>query len=220
MEVSRWGFNSTTCGQGVDSGMPTPRRLHRVLGLILVLPLLGWALTGLVFFIKPGYGAAYSPLPVRTYPLDAMQLAVPDSSWRELRQLRTVLGLHLLVRDSSGWRQLDPETGAVRPAPDEAGLSRLAEDAFARDSVRYGTIASVEGNTIRTSTGATVKVDWDRLAFSQEGRDTRLIDGLYRVHYLQWTGIGAVDRILGILGLAGIAGLAGLGVWLAVRGPK
>lgn len=200
--------------------MPTPRRIHRVLGLILVLPLLGWAATGLIFFLKPGYGAAYAPLPVRTYPLDAMQLAVPDSAWRELRQLRTVLGLHLLVRDSSGWRQLEPETGATRAAPDEAGLRRLAEDAFAGDSTRYGTIASVEGNTIRTSTGAAVTFDWNRLAFSQAGRDTRLIDGLYRVHYLQWTGIGPVDRALGLLGLAGIAGLAGLGIWLAVRGPR
>lgn len=182
--------------------------------------MLGWAATGLVFFIKPGYGPAYAPLAVRTYPLDAMQLAVPDPSWREVRQLRSTLGLHLLVRDSAGWRQVDPETGAVRSAPGEAELRRLAEDAFADQAERYGTVISVEGSTVETSTGARVSLDWDRLAFSQEGRDTRVINGLYRVHYLQWTGWAPLDRALGLVGLAGIAGLAGLGVWLAVRGGR
>ena len=31
------------------------RRAHRMLGLILLLPICGWAVTGFVFFIKPGY---------------------------------------------------------------------------------------------------------------------------------------------------------------------
>ncbi len=218
MQVLRRWFNSTRGQPRIDSGMPTPRRLHRIVGLILVLPMLGWAATGLVFFLKPGYGPAFASLAVRTYPLDAMQLTVPDSSWREVRQLRTVLGLHLLVRDSTGWRQVDPETGAPRPAPDKGELRRLILDALASDSARYGTITEVESGTkVRTSTGADVVLNWDRLSFYQEGRDTRLINALYRVHYLQWTGIEQLDRVLGLLGLACITVLAGLGVWLAIR---
>jgi hypothetical protein len=36
------------------------RTAHRLLGLVLLAPLCGWALTGLVFFFKPGYARAYA----------------------------------------------------------------------------------------------------------------------------------------------------------------
>ncbi len=177
--------------------------------------MLGWAATGLVFFLKPGYGAAYAPLTVRRYPLEAMQIAVPDTAWRETRMLRTVLGLHLLVRDGGGWRQVDPETSAPRPRPGADDVRRLVDDAIAADRARYGSITAVDGDTVRTSTGARITLDWPALTLSQRGRDTDRIDLLYRIHYLQWTGVATLDRILGAVGLAALVLLAAIGVRLA-----
>jgi len=36
----------------------------------MLLPFAGWAVTGAIFFIKPGYGPAYESLSIKTYPLD------------------------------------------------------------------------------------------------------------------------------------------------------
>lgn len=200
--------------------MPTIRRAHRLLGLLLCLPLLAWAATGAVFFLKPGYGAAYAPLAVRTYPLEALQTALPDTSWRETRLLRSALGVHLLVRTADGWRQADPESGVPRPRAADAEVRRLVEDAIAADPARYGAITSLVGDTVTTDTGARIVLDWDRLALSQRGRDTDRIDALYRIHYLQWTGITLLDRLLGAAGLAGLVLLALAGLRLARRSPN
>jgi hypothetical protein len=59
------------------------RTLHRVIGLILLLPFFGWALTGLVFFVKPGYEGAYELLSPKTYPLDSALTINPDPSWAD-----------------------------------------------------------------------------------------------------------------------------------------
>jgi hypothetical protein len=52
---------------------------------------------------------------------------------------------------------------------------------------------------------------------SQRGRDTDRIDALYRIHYLQWTGSQAMDKVLGFLGLSLVVALTGLGARLAFR---
>lgn len=75
------------------------RKLHRWLGVVMLLPLLGWLLTGLVFFIKPGYGDAYASLALRTYPVGD-SVVNPSPDWLEYRVLRTVLGEHVLARTS------------------------------------------------------------------------------------------------------------------------
>ena len=41
------------------------RILHRIIGIALLLPFFGWAITGMVFFIKPGYAGAYEILTPR-----------------------------------------------------------------------------------------------------------------------------------------------------------
>jgi uncharacterized iron-regulated membrane protein len=41
------------------------RNLHRIIGIALLLPFFGWAITGMVFFIKPGYAGAYEILTPR-----------------------------------------------------------------------------------------------------------------------------------------------------------
>jgi hypothetical protein len=61
------------------------RALHRIIGIVMLLPLTGWAVTGAVFFLKPGYGNAYDLLQVKTYPLEPKFELQGDSSWLEVR---------------------------------------------------------------------------------------------------------------------------------------
>lgn len=191
------------------------RKSHRVLGLVMLLPLFGWAITGLVFFLKPGYEGAYELLQLKTYPLEQPFTVTPNPAWLEFRCVRTILGNHLLVRTKEGWRQLDPALMTARAKPSEADLGKLLQDAFTANPSRYGTVATINGNTITTSTNVKVTLDWNRLSVQQRGPDTERIDGLYKIHYLQWTGIKAVDKVLGLVGLALLVTLSILGLLLA-----
>lgn len=196
------------------------RKLHRLLGVVLLLPFLGWAATGIVFFLKPGYAAAYEILPVRAYPLVEPCAFRPADGWLEVRCLRTVLGNHLLARTGAGWRQLAPADGRPRERPTSRQIELLLSDALRENPRRYGTIASLSGLTARTTTGVEVTLDWDDMSLRQRGRDTDRIDLLYRIHYLQWTGIAGVDRILGGIGLALVLALTLLGARLAFSRPS
>ena len=192
----------------------TIRNLHRVIGILMLLPLIGWCITGFVFFIKPGYEAAYDLLQPKSYPLNEQVAFTPDPSWLEFRYLRTVLGNHLLVRTSQGWQHLDPTTLLVKKRPTSDEVRALMTDAFSINPARYGQIASVTGETVTTNTGVRVTLNWNRMSLQQTGRDTERIDALYKIHYLQWTGVKWVDRILGITGLILMAILSILGFML------
>jgi hypothetical protein len=193
----------------------TTRRVHRLIGIAMLLPFLGWTMTGFIFFIKPGYGAAYEALPVKTYPLDPAVTIVPRSDWREARMLKTILGTHLLVRTESGWQHLRPDTLDRAVSPSEEQVRAVVADALAARAERYGGVSRVDGTTVETSTGARVTLDWNRLSLSQRGRDTDRIDALYRIHYLQWTGVPSLDKVLGFMGLTLLLALSGLGARLA-----
>ena len=193
------------------------RKLHRVIGLVMLLPLVAWAATGAVFFTKPGYGAAYDALAIRTYPLEGPITLRPDPAWREVRHLRTILGLHLLARTDKGWVHLDPITLQPAARPRDEDVKRLIADAFAVNPSRYGQIVSLDGGTATTDTGAVITFDWNGLALQQRGRDTDRIDRLYKIHYLQWTGEKTVDKFLGLAGLVLLVALGGLGARLAFR---
>jgi hypothetical protein len=201
----------------------TSRPLHRIIGLILVLPLVGWAVTGFVFFVKPGYGGAYEALTVRTYPLEGVQsigLGLENQaalhSWLEYRVLRTILGNHLLVRTAAGWHHLNPGTLQPIAVPSDDEVRRLVADAFAANPQRYGHITQVDHGVIRTDTGVEITLDWNRVSLQQKGRDTDRIDRLYKVHYLQWTGVSSIDRVLGFVGLSLVLVLTALGIRLAL----
>lgn len=185
----------------MDGALTRSRRVHRILGIVLLLPLCGWVATATVFLLKPGYGAAYGFLDIKKEG--------------EERRFRSVLGEHVLVKRESGWTQRDP-------LPDDAALRRLIEDAIASNPERYGTIATFErteaGAKAETSTGAAIELDWPTMSLSQQGKDTRLLDTLYKVHYLQWTGIPALDRVVGAIGLATLLVLTALGARLAFAG--
>ena len=195
----------------------TARRLHRLAGLVLLLPMLGWAGTGAIFFLKPGYDDAYSSLTVKTYPLEAPLAVKVPPDWLEVRYLRTVLGPHLLARTATGWNQFDPVTLASRQAPGESDVRVLLREAIADNPVRYGTIDAIDGTNATTTTGARLNLDWNQLSLSQRGRDTDRIDWFYKVHYLQWTGIATIDDVLGLTGLSFIVVLSVLGGRLLLR---
>jgi len=192
------------------------RTIHRVIGIILLLPFVGWATTGLVFFIKPGYTGAYEVLTPKLYPIKNQLLISEDPNWLEVRYLRTILGDHLLVRTESGWMNLNPDDKRARLATGDE-TRRLVQDALSVNPNRYGQIVAVNGDTITTDTGVVVTIDWNRMTLQQTGTDTKWIDLLYRIHYLQWTGVKSIDRIVGFTGITLVLVLTGLGASLAFR---
>jgi hypothetical protein len=193
------------------------RKIHRIIGIILLLPFFGWALTGLIFFLKPGYEGAYEVLMPKAYLVNTQLPIYVNPGWTELRSMSTILGDHLLVKTRSGWVHLDPKNNQPKPPPNEEDLRRLMKDAFSSHPERYGDIVSVTGSTVTTTTGVEITLDWNRMTLNQKGKDTNRIDLLYRIHYLQWTGIKSVDRVVGLTGLALLLVLTTLGAWLALK---
>jgi hypothetical protein len=185
--------------------------------VILILPFFGWALTGFVFFIKPGYAGAYEILKIKTYNLVGSPTVTPDPEWHEFRYLRTTLGDHLLVRTDSGWQHLDPITKLPKAKPSEAELRTLLKDAFSLNPQRYGEIVNIADSTARTNTGVEINLDWSTLTLQQRGNDTAWIDLLYKIHYLQWTGFKSVDKAIGFVGLILVISLTVLGAALALK---
>jgi hypothetical protein len=192
----------------------TTRSVHRVIGLVMLLPLAGWVVTGAIFFVKPGYPGAYELLQIKTYPLEPKIAAQTDPSWVEARFVKTILGEHLLARTSRGWTNLDPRSLQPAPEPSADDIIALVDDAVSVNPARYGQVASVSGNNITTSTGIRIELDWGRLALSQAGKDTDRIEALYKIHYLQWTGVKSVDTVLGALGILLVLTLSLLGTRL------
>jgi hypothetical protein len=87
-------------------------------------------------------------------------------------------------------------------------------DAVSANPARYGQISGVKGNTITTDTGVLIELDWTRLTLAQRGKDTGRIDLLYKIHYLQWTGVNGLDKVLGALGIILVLVLSALGARL------
>jgi hypothetical protein len=135
----------------------------------------------------------------------------------EVRYLKTILGNHLLVRTIDGWQHLDPQSLKPKPVPNEEEMRTLLNDAFSINPQRYGQIVAVEGSTIRTDTGVQAKLNWDRMSLTQRGKDTDRIDFFYKIHYLQWTGIESLDKILGGIGITLVLALSLLGTILFFR---
>lgn len=197
------------------------RQLHKFIGISLLLPLLGWVVTAFIFYVKPGYDEAYEILRLRLYPLENVLILPADSAWTEARSFRTILGNHLCVRTArDGWIQLDPATLRPRSKPGAEDLALLLEDAFSANPKRYGTVASMSEDAVTTTTGVRVTIDWDRMTLFQRGDDTNLIDLMYRIHYLQWTGIDSVDKVLGPIGLLLVLTLSILGIRLSFSSAK
>lgn len=196
------------------------RKLHKIIGLILVLPMLGWTMTGIIFFIKPGYQGAYEQLSVKTYPLSDSIVVQPNNEWQEIKLVTSILGDHLLVKANGKTEHLDPASLLPKPVPSEAEFKTLLLDAFTDNSERYGDVIKLDGLSAQTNTGVEIKLDWNNLRLSQKGQDTHLINLLYKVHYLQWTPSKNFNQFLGILGLILLALLTALGVRIYLRNRR
>ena len=195
----------------------TTRRLHRVIGVVMLLPLVAWAITGAVFFIKPGYAGAYELLQVKTYPLETNTPIQTNPSWMEVRLIKTILGEHLLARTTGGWLNLNPHSLQPNAPPSKDQIRDLVTDAVSGNA-RYGNVAAIVGNSIATDTGVRIDLDWNRLSLSQRGQDTDRLDALYKIHYLQWTGLENVDKVLGGVSILLVLGLTILGALLFFKG--
>ncbi|MCB1049016.1 MAG: PepSY domain-containing protein [Acidobacteria bacterium] len=192
------------------------RKIHRMIGLFMTVPFFAWALTGFVFFIRPGYGPAYASLPIKKYPM-APTAFEGSQEVLAIQTFRTILGIHHLVETSAGAEHwLD---GNRIDTPDESLLRLLLEDAISADPARYGQLESLTDESAQTTTGVNLTWNWSQMRLYQSGKDTRLIDMLYKIHYLQWTGLKWVDRILGVVGLLCVLALAiaGLLLWRRSR---
>ena len=177
------------------------RKIHKIVGLLLVLPMFGWIITGVVFFIKPGYKNAYDQLAIKTYPLE-QSFTIPSSNeWKEARLIKSILGHHLLVKTGDGYKHLDPTSYQPKENLTEQEVKSLLNDAFSKNADRYGVVVSSDGYKAVTSTGIEVTLNWNNLSIRQSGDDTKFINTLYKIHYLQWTPSKSFNQFFGIMGL-------------------
>ena len=182
----------------------------------MLIPMFGWALTGLVFFTKPGYEGAYEILTLKTYPLEQGLLIPDETLWQEARLLTSIAGTHLLVKSAGQSKHLNALTLEEMPVPEQVQLKRIFDDAISHNVMRYGTITNIESTTTHikayTTNDIELVLDWNELKFSQKGFDRELINLLYKVHYLQWTPWPIANQILGVLGLFFLITLSVLGL--------
>ena len=177
------------------------RKLHKITGVALLLPFAVWSLTGIFFLLRPPYFEAYERIPVKNYPMREALALPANNNWFETRSLQSILGLHVLTRDNSGWHHLRAGSFQAWSFPSKEDLITLLEDAFQFNPTRYGSIVEINENHALTDTGIRVTIDWQTLSITQEGQDSVWIDRLYNLHYLRWTGIAWLDQILGVAGL-------------------
>ncbi len=192
-------------------------KVHKWLGVFLLCPVIGWCITGAIFLFQPGYGDAYTRLAPRYYPMNTLSMPSALDEWLEVRQVQTILGTHVLARTEDGWQQYDVDTMEVRNRPSSSDIEKLLKDAMSVDKNRYGDRLEVSANGYVTGTGVQLKLDWNNLSIEQYGEDRALIDKLYNIHYLRWTGNRAADNVIAVLGLCGLVLTSVLGVTLLFR---
>jgi hypothetical protein len=189
-------------------------RLHRYLALVLVVPLVVWSVTGLLFHLKPGWSRAYDMLDAER-PLETTQVtslanvvAMFPEGVQRIELFGTAIGPLYRVRTDKGGALVDATTGTKRSPLTEADARTLTTDALSRsrEKTAYGEIAKtdVRDDVVRFtfSKGPIVEVSREDARISQHGSDTERINWLYRIHYLQWTGKKTLDRVLAVVGLA------------------
>lgn len=185
-------------------------RVHRWLALVLVVFLFIWTATGLLFHLKPGWGRAY----------DMLSAERPGNSEE---RFDSAIGPLIRTSSESGETLLDAQTHEKLPPLSQENARRLVDDALSRSPYRadYGEVTSswVTDREVRFRyhSGAVVSIGRSDARISQHGPDTDRIDWLYRIHYLQWTGIKSIDRVLAIVGLLLVWAVAIPGLVLFVR---
>lgn len=193
------------------------KKIHSILGLILVLPIIGWIFTGMIFLFKPGYGEAYQQISPKFYTIDQYDFTIPENSWSEVRVVKTILGDHLLVKAEHQWQHLNLASFKPAPLPSTKDQIRFLTDAISSHSERYGTVEGKEGDVYVTSTGVELSLNWDTLSIYQSGNDTKLINLFYKIHYLQWLGNKKANITLAVVALSLLLLLILYGVVLYFR---
>lgn len=192
------------------------RKIHKIIGLILILPMLGWTLTGIIFFIKPGYNGAYEQLAFKTYPLEKSFSIPASKTWKEVRLIKSILGYHLLVKSEGKTEHLDPVSLLPKAMPSELQYKYLLQDSLSGNKERYGEVLDINGDIASTSNDIEIKLNWNNFTLYQKGQDTKLINLLYKIHYLQWTPFKAFNQLVGIVGLLLLITLTFFGIKLYV----
>ncbi|MCO4798084.1 MAG: PepSY domain-containing protein [Colwelliaceae bacterium] len=196
------------------------KKFHKYLGFIMLLPFVAWAITGVFFYFKPGYQDAYQPLLIKLYPIEKL-ISLPESSqWLEARQLKTIVGDHLLVKTKQGWQHLSPVSLLPIDKPSTEQITMIVNDAINENTDRYGVIESIDKMLITTDTKVRITLNWERMTLRQQGVDTDFINTIYDIHYLRWTGFKALDQILGVVGLLLVVLLAGIGVLMTFNSRR
>jgi hypothetical protein len=221
------------------------RRFHRLLGLSLVLPLVLWIATGLLFHVKHRYAEAYETLqaPARgaadlsRFTVSAAQAAAtgffdkgcvprfalrPDGrgAWFGRKE-----GHGVAVDAATG----EPLREAEEDISSEWGLTAVRASAHA---ARYGvpvaigsarhahssplTLSQNPSLDLSFSGGKTVTVDRLTGEIAQTGALNDWIDFTYRVHYLQWTSWKAVNVGLVLVAVPLVLALAATGLKMAL----
>lgn len=189
------------------------QRFHTYFGLFLSLPLITWAITGAFFYFKPNYQNAFHQLAVKTYPLthDSISIAT-ETHWKEIKLVKTVLGEHLIVLTDQGFENLKlDDLSSYTPLPKNDAI-RLIKDAITSKPERYGLVTEYNDGVAVTSTGVKIELNETNLTLRQSGADTRFINTLYKIHYLEWLGFKTGNRIFGMIGLVSLLILTGLGL--------
>lgn len=225
-------------------------RLHRLLGLVLALPLAVWMTTGTLFHLKHRYAEAYEalkvPLPA-TAPWGDARLSPAEVVARGLLGPEGPLALTVHPSGRPVYlgvlggepRAVEAHEGSVLPAAD-AELARawaLAAVGASAHAARYGApmgpaeelshFSSLLGREapsfrFRFSGGKTVTVNRLTGEVSQTGELNDFIDLTYRLHYLQWTPWRPVNLSLLVLAIPLVLGLAVTGLRMAFgrRAPQ
>lgn len=189
------------------------RALHRFAGAGLVLPLVLWIGTGLLFHVKPGWDEAYEPLAAPPSGPPPWERVVFSPAALKVRGLLDEGPVSLAAHPSGlvayfGRRDgqaaaVDGTSGDPIP-PSSEGVARafaLAAISASRHTASYGTIVSARATVHRSAlTGAEdpaflflttgekrLLVDRVTGEVTQGGALNDRIDLLYRVHYMQWT---------------------------------
>ncbi len=209
---------------GQDKESPL-KNLHAYLGLFLALPLCIWAITGAVFLVKPGYEQAYEQLQPRMRPLNESKRIPARDDWLEATLVRTVLGVHLLVKDVDGNElHLDPQSNKEMPLPQVDDVILLLNDAIAHDRQRYGEVNKVDLTwpiiQVETTNNVSLELNWQNLNLKQQGQDTHTLNRFYRMHYLQWTPNAQLNKVLAAVVLLLLLGLCVLGIGMLSRFAK
>ncbi|MBI5434804.1 MAG: hypothetical protein HZA52_18370 [Planctomycetes bacterium] len=218
------------------------RRFHRLLGTILVLPLVLWIATGVLFHVKHRYDEAYEALavPPESAPDWSRATVAPaDVLATGLADAPLTLAAHPSGRLAYFGRRgaapvaIDAETGApIEPASDGVARRWLAA-ALARSphAARYGEeIGAEEARetsartgaedpvlVVRTSGAKTVRIDRVTGEIRQSGELNSFIDATYAMHYLQWTPWPALNVALVLVAVPLVLLLAFTGARLALQ---